>query len=163
MGAQVARGADGSTETPREARRQSPTGVEERGAYARGVPGNLGDIAGVHLEVPGAEQNKQVVRDHVAAFDSGDLARLVSLFSKDAEVQGVLGRGVIEKVLPFWRQLVEGYGMQLAIEEIISPTIPMKCCEVVRRVSSGTPFSSSPSSVLLCTVRHGNSVASCNT
>jgi predicted ester cyclase len=32
----------------------------------------------------------------------------------------VLGRGTFERVEPIWRQLIEGYGMQLTIEELIA-------------------------------------------
>jgi steroid delta-isomerase-like uncharacterized protein len=66
------------------------------------------------------EHNKQVVRDYVEAFNRGDLDALRALFSEDAEIQGVLGKGLMDKVMPIWRQLVEGYGMQLTIEEMIA-------------------------------------------
>lgn len=38
----------------------------------------------------------------------------------DAEVQGVMGKGVFEKIEPIWRQLIEGYGMQLSIQSLIA-------------------------------------------
>ena len=62
------------------------------------------------------ESNKQVVRDYVAAFNRGDLQALEGLFAPDAEIQGVLGRGQMQKVLPIWRELVNGLGMQLEVE-----------------------------------------------
>lgn len=66
------------------------------------------------------DQAKDVVRRYVDAFNRGDLDGLRALFAEDAEIQGVLGRGVFEKVAPIWRQLIEGYGMQLRIEELVA-------------------------------------------
>jgi len=63
---------------------------------------------------------KRVVRDYVAAFNRGDLAALRSLLTDDAEIQGVLGKGQFEKVAPVWRQLIEGYGMQLELQGLIA-------------------------------------------
>ncbi len=63
---------------------------------------------------------KGVVRRYVDAFNRGDLAGLKALLAEDAEIQGVMGKGVFEKVEPIWRQLVEGYGMQLAIQDLIA-------------------------------------------
>lgn len=64
------------------------------------------------------EQNKQIVRSYVDAFNRGDMDALASLFSPNAEIQGVLGEGLMDKVMPIWRQLVEGLGMKLQIEEM---------------------------------------------
>lgn len=64
------------------------------------------------------EQNKRIVQAYVDAFNAGDMEKLVALFSPEAEIQGVLGKGQMEKVMPVWIQLVEGLGMQLKIEEI---------------------------------------------
>jgi steroid delta-isomerase-like uncharacterized protein len=66
------------------------------------------------------EQNKEVVRRYVEAFNRGDLAALRSLLADNAEIQGVMGQGVFERVEPIWRQLIQGYGMQLHIEELIA-------------------------------------------
>jgi len=63
--------------------------------------------------------NKEIVQAYVDAFNRGDLEALRRLFREDAEVQGVLGRGVVEQVMPIWRQLIEGYRLQLKIEEMI--------------------------------------------
>jgi len=63
---------------------------------------------------------KEVVRAYVDAFNRGDLAALKRLLADDAEIQGVLGQGTFERVEPIWRQLIEGYGMQLTIEELIA-------------------------------------------
>lgn len=62
-------------------------------------------------------QNQQIVRDYVDAFNRGDLT---GLFAPDAEIQGVLGRGQLARILPIWRQLIEGYGMQLTIEAMVA-------------------------------------------
>ena len=64
------------------------------------------------------EQNKEIVRQYVDAFNRGDLEALRALFAEDAEIQGVLGKGLMDRVLPVWRQLVEGYGMQLTVEDM---------------------------------------------
>jgi len=64
------------------------------------------------------DDTKQVVRDYVAAFNRGDLDTLQELFADDAEIQGVLGKGQMDRVLPIWRQLVDGLGMQLTIEDM---------------------------------------------
>ncbi len=66
------------------------------------------------------EQSKAVVRQYVEAFNRGDLRQLRNLLADDAEIQGVMGKGLFEKVEPVWRQLIEGYGMQLHIESLIA-------------------------------------------
>ncbi|SNT23370.1 Predicted ester cyclase [Noviherbaspirillum humi] len=66
------------------------------------------------------EQSKAVVRLYVDAFNRGDLAALRDLLADDAEIQGVMGKGLFDKVGPIWRQLIEGYGMQLKIEGMIA-------------------------------------------
>lgn len=63
---------------------------------------------------------KGVVRQYVDAFNRGDLAGLKALLAEDAEIQGVMGKGLFEKIEPGWRQLIEGYGMQLAIQDLIA-------------------------------------------
>jgi steroid delta-isomerase-like uncharacterized protein len=63
---------------------------------------------------------KAVVRAYVEAFNRGDLMGLKALLAPDAEIQGVLGKGTFERVEPIWRQLIEGYGIQLTVEEIIA-------------------------------------------
>ncbi len=66
------------------------------------------------------EVNKSVVRQYVEAFNRGDLVALQELFSEDAEIQGVLGKGLMDKVLPIWRQLIEGYGIQMTLEDLVA-------------------------------------------
>jgi predicted ester cyclase len=66
------------------------------------------------------DEAKSVVRAYVAAFNRGDLAALRALLAEDGEIQGLLGQGRWDKVEPIWRQLIEGYGMQLHLEGLIA-------------------------------------------
>jgi steroid delta-isomerase-like uncharacterized protein len=66
------------------------------------------------------EEAKQVVRQYVEAFNRGDLNALRELLADDAEIQGVFGKGLFEKIEPIWRQLIEGYGMQLTILGLVA-------------------------------------------
>jgi steroid delta-isomerase-like uncharacterized protein len=66
------------------------------------------------------ENAKKVVLKYVDAFNRGDLNTLGSLLTDDAEIQGVLGKGQFEKIAPIWRQLIEGYGMQLNVQSLIA-------------------------------------------
>jgi len=63
---------------------------------------------------------KAVVHRYVDAFNRGDLAALKDLLAADAEIQGVFGAGLFGKIEPVWRQLIEGFGMQLEIQELIA-------------------------------------------
>lgn len=64
--------------------------------------------------------SKAVVRQYVDASNKGELNRLRDLLASDAEILGVMGKGTFEKVEPVWRQLIEGYGIQLKIEQLIA-------------------------------------------
>ena len=64
------------------------------------------------------EQNKATVLKYVDAFNQGDLKSLRALFSDDAEIQGVLGKGMMDKIMPIWQQLIEGYGIQFQVNDI---------------------------------------------
>lgn len=66
------------------------------------------------------EEAKNIVRRYVDAFNKGNLTELKSLLAEDAEIQGVLGKGTFERIEPIWRQLIEGYGMQLNLQELIA-------------------------------------------
>jgi steroid delta-isomerase-like uncharacterized protein len=66
------------------------------------------------------EQNKATILQYVDAFNRGDLKSLRALFSDEAEIQGVLGKGMMEKIIPIWQQLIEGYGIQLQVDDICS-------------------------------------------
>ena len=80
------------------------------------------------------EESKAVVREYVDAFNRGDLKQRKSLLADDAEIQGVMGKGIFEKVEPVWRQLIEGYGTQLKIEGLIAEGTVV----AVRYLESGT-------------------------
>ena len=64
------------------------------------------------------EQNKRVVQAYADAFNNGNLEELRDLFAEEAEIQGVFGKGLMDKVMPVWQQLVDGLGMQLTIEDM---------------------------------------------
>ena len=66
------------------------------------------------------EGAKAAVRQYVDAFNRGDLSGLKALLAADAEIQGVRGAGLWEKVEPVWRQLIEGYGIHLKIQGLIA-------------------------------------------
>ena len=63
--------------------------------------------------------NKKIIDRYVAAFNSGDMTGLNSLFAEDAVVQGVFGMVPVKKAFDVWEQLVTGLNMKLIIEEVI--------------------------------------------
>lgn len=67
-----------------------------------------------------SEQNRQVFREYVEAFNRGDLEALRALFTPDAVIQGVLRKGGMDEILPIWRELIEGLGIQLEVEEMVA-------------------------------------------
>ncbi|MEW6130799.1 MAG: ester cyclase [Acidobacteriota bacterium] len=66
-----------------------------------------------------SEANKKIVLDYVEAFNRGDMNRLRELFSEDAEVQGVLGWGGMDVVVPIWQELHAAFNIQLQVDAII--------------------------------------------
>jgi hypothetical protein len=62
------------------------------------------------------EDCKQVVRAYVEAFNAGNLGALKELLADDADIQGVLGQGTFERIESIWRQLIDGYAMQLGLK-----------------------------------------------
>jgi steroid delta-isomerase-like uncharacterized protein len=64
------------------------------------------------------ESNKQVVRQYVLAFNRGDMDALRQLFTTDAIIQGVLGWGSLEEVIPIWRELHDAFAIELTIEDL---------------------------------------------
>jgi len=66
----------------------------------------------------GLEANKEVVRRYVAAFNRGDVGGLRALFTPDAEVQGVLGWGRLDEVVPIWEELHAAFAIELTVEEL---------------------------------------------
>jgi steroid delta-isomerase-like uncharacterized protein len=66
------------------------------------------------------EQNRVTVERYVRAFNSADFDDLLTLFTPDAVVHGVLGWGNLEKALPIWRELHEAFALNLTIEAMIA-------------------------------------------
>lgn len=66
------------------------------------------------------ESNKEVVLQYVEAFNCGDLIRLRQLFTADAIVQGVLGWGSLNEIIPIWEELHEAFAIELTVEAIIA-------------------------------------------
>ena len=67
-----------------------------------------------------SEANKKIVLDYVEAFNRGDMEALRRIFSEDAEVQGVLGWGGMDVVVPIWETLHSAFNIQLEVEAMIS-------------------------------------------
>jgi predicted ester cyclase len=59
-----------------------------------------------------------VIAAYVEAFNQGDFQRLLSLFTPDAVVFGVLGSAPIAQAEPVWRELHEGMAMHLEPEAV---------------------------------------------
>jgi steroid delta-isomerase-like uncharacterized protein len=66
-----------------------------------------------------AMSNKDVVRAYVDAFNRGDIDALLQIFAADAVVQGVLGWGTLDVVVPIWRELHAALRIEMTIDEII--------------------------------------------
>lgn len=66
-----------------------------------------------------AMSNKDVVRSYVAAFNRGDIDTLLQIFAPDAVVQGVLGWGTLDVIVPIWRELHAALQIEMTIDEII--------------------------------------------
>ena len=66
------------------------------------------------------EANKEVVRQYVAAFNQGAMEALRHIFAPDATVQGVLGWGGMDEVIPIWGELHAAFGIELTIDSMIA-------------------------------------------
>jgi predicted ester cyclase len=66
------------------------------------------------------DKNKRLVAAYVAAFNNRNYEKLRTLFARNAIVYGVLGKGGLEVVIPIWRELHDGLGTQLHVDEIIA-------------------------------------------
>jgi steroid delta-isomerase-like uncharacterized protein len=66
------------------------------------------------------ESNKQVVHEYVEAFNRGDMEALRRLFTPDAVVQGGLGWGGLDVVVPIWEELHAAFGIELIVDAIIA-------------------------------------------
>jgi steroid delta-isomerase-like uncharacterized protein len=90
-----------------------------------------------------SEANKNVIRRYVEYFNAGDIEGLRSVCTPDALIQGVLGWGKIDMVLPIWKALADSLGMQLTIEDMIAEADMV----AVRYTETGTarkPFFDKP-------------------
>ena len=58
-----------------------------------------------------AEHNKAVVRAYAEAFGCGDFETIRGLCTPNVAIQGVLGRGNWDFVLPIWQSLHDAYDM----------------------------------------------------
>ncbi len=68
-----------------------------------------------------SETNKDVVRRYVEAFNRGDVDALQNeIFAPDAVVQGVLGWGGMDVVVPIWRELHSALQITMQIEELVA-------------------------------------------
>lgn len=67
-----------------------------------------------------SEANKQVVLQYVEAFNRGDLDALRQLFTADAVVQGVLGWGQLDEVVPIWKELHEAFAIELTVDAMVA-------------------------------------------
>ena len=112
--------------------RLAATRIEAPPGRTCAIQASFAKISNVMMQAE--ESSKAVVREYVDAFNRGDLGRLKSLLADDAEIQGVKGKGTFEKVEPVWRQLIEGYGIQLKIESLIAEGNTV----AVRYLESGT-------------------------
>ncbi len=65
------------------------------------------------------DQNKAIVQAYADAFNRGDFDAIMALCTPDVTIQGVLGQGSWDTILPIWRDLHEAYGLTLHIEELI--------------------------------------------
>jgi predicted ester cyclase len=80
-----------------------------------------------HVEMP------PVIRAYIDAFNAGDFAQLMSLFTDDAVIFGVLGSAPVAQAEPIWRELHEGMAMQLEPQAVVVEGTTA----VVRYVESG--------------------------
>ncbi|WP_111431284.1 nuclear transport factor 2 family protein [Rhodobacteraceae bacterium DSL-40] len=80
-----------------------------------------------------AGRNRAVVAAYVAAMNAGDFAAMRALFTEDAEIQGVTGVGGLDFALGVWRQLHDGLGMELTVEEMAAEG----ACVAVRYTERG--------------------------
>ncbi|HWH71321.1 MAG TPA: ester cyclase [Candidatus Sulfotelmatobacter sp.] len=66
------------------------------------------------------EMNKGVVAQYVEAFNRKDYQAMGALFTPDAVIQGVLGRGKLEYVIEIWKELHTAFGTQLRVESMVA-------------------------------------------
>lgn len=90
------------------------------------------------------DDSKSVVTKYVDAFNRGDLQALRSLLTDDAEIQGVMGKGSFDKIESGWRQLIEGYGMQLLVQDMIAEKNLVAVRYIERGIFKAPAFGNQP-------------------
>lgn len=63
-------------------------------------------------------ENIQVVRAYVDAFNRGDIDAVCDLFAKDAQIWGVLGWGKVDEARPVWKELTSALEINLTIDAV---------------------------------------------
>jgi steroid delta-isomerase-like uncharacterized protein len=66
------------------------------------------------------EANKKIVTRYVDALNAGDIDALREIFAPDSTVQGVLGKGALDAVVPIWRMLHDSLKLHLTIESMVA-------------------------------------------
>lgn len=62
---------------------------------------------------------KRVVLSYVEAMNAGDFERLATLFTPDAAIHGVVGKGSVEFAMPVWKDLHGALRMHLDVQEMV--------------------------------------------
>lgn len=62
---------------------------------------------------------KRVILNYVEAMNAGDFERLASLFTPDATIHGVVGKGSLDFAMPVWKDLHGALRMRLDVQEMI--------------------------------------------
>jgi len=66
-----------------------------------------------------SDHNKQTVHEYAQAYGRGDYETILKLCTPDVVVQGVLGKGGMDIVLPIWKELHHAFNQQLIVQEMI--------------------------------------------
>lgn len=64
--------------------------------------------------------NKNTVRAYVEAFNEGDFDAVAKLCTGDVIIQGVLGKGGLDTVVPVWQELYRAFNVQLEVEDMVA-------------------------------------------
>lgn len=86
------------------------------------------------MSLTSSEQKKAVIAAYADAFNRGDLEGVCRLFTPDAQIFGVLGRGGLEQARPIWAQLIGCFKMQLRVDAMAAEDETV----AVRFTESGT-------------------------
>ena len=63
--------------------------------------------------------NKQTVRRYVDAFNRGDMEAQREIYTEDGVIQGVLGFGTLDQVIPIWQELHDAFAITLQVEAMV--------------------------------------------